>query len=69
MIFNMKELSEEHPLIKAAVCMAEVYEKHETMCPAVTEASSECPEVSEEQLQVMWLAVNAKALAIKECPR
>lgn len=64
MEIKVDQLSKDHPAVKAASMMVDAHQRHDTMNPAVEDVADEFPEMTSDQLRVMWIAVNAKAQQI-----
>lgn len=58
----VSELGKSHPVVKASHRMVEVHRCHETLLPAVEEVAEEFPELTTNQLTLLWIGVNAKDL-------
>jgi len=56
----VKDLSKEHPAVRASHMMVEAHGRHETLLPAVEEVQEEFPELEPEQLVLIWIGINAK---------
>ena len=57
---KITELSIDHPAVKAAYEMVAAHIRYKTMNPAVFEIKEEFPELDEQVIMAMWIAINAK---------
>ncbi len=57
---KVSELSREHSAVRAAYAMVEAHSKYETMLPALEEVADEFPELTNSQLILLWIGINAK---------
>ncbi|MCP4695592.1 MAG: hypothetical protein GY862_01905, partial [Gammaproteobacteria bacterium] len=67
----MEDLGKEHPAVKAAHAMADAHSQHETAVPAIRQVAGLLPalddeQLTDEQLMLIWIGVNAKYLANAE---
>jgi hypothetical protein len=67
MKFSVADLSKEHPIVKAAHAMVVAHGDNETLLPAIDEVREGFPEISQEQLIVLWVGINAKNIAEGFC--
>jgi len=56
---KVSELSKGHPANRAANRMVAAHRNNETMVPALFEVKEEFPQLDDQVLIAMWLAVNA----------
>lgn len=59
-MLEVKDLSKDHPVVKAAYRMVEAHQWNETLLPAIEQLSDEFPEIEPEILIALWLGINAK---------
>ena len=59
MSIKMEYLDSNHPVIKAAILMADVYDKFDTMVPAIELVDTEIPGLTEDILISLWIGMNA----------
>lgn len=57
---NVGELHRGHVLVLAAIAMATAYANNETLLPAIEEVHEKFPDLTRDQLILLWLGVNAK---------
>ncbi|WP_278404881.1 hypothetical protein [Pseudoalteromonas ruthenica] len=58
MAIRICDLSKDHPLVAAAVIMAEAYTKHTAMAPALEDVHKQCPLVTPDCLIALWVGID-----------
>lgn len=56
---NLEGLHRNHPVVLAAYAMVKKYPRHQTMNCVVDAVLEEHPDIDENTLQMMWIAINA----------
>lgn len=60
MEIKFDDLSKDHPIVKAAHRMVEFHDAYDSMNPALDDAKAEFPEITYDQLALLWIGINAK---------